>query len=200
MVTPIDREKGYLIVGVTTSIVLATSQFGDIWRSTDAGRNWTRVNDGLGSYPFLWDGSFSERVRGDGSSARTGSHSTADGGATWKLRANGVGEQMYDIDMRTESFGLAVGEDGYVNRTTDGGRTWTPSRLKVTGDYNSSVTRTLRAVSFLDDDFCGDGRLRRNRLQDGGRRAPRGHRSATRHCRIPTASTTSSSRRVRTAG
>lgn len=59
---------------------------------------------------------------------------TTDGGATWHAKqATLVGEQyfdimelptFFDIDFRGENEGYAVGLEGKVARTTDGGETW----------------------------------------------------------------------------
>ena len=67
---------------------------------------------------------------------------------------NGIGGvEFRDLEMFDDSAGLAVGDNGYFLRTTDGGHHWETGRLQVTGVV---VFRNehLRAVSVVDANFA----------------------------------------------
>jgi photosystem II stability/assembly factor-like uncharacterized protein len=51
---------------------------------------------------------------------------TTDGGATWNLALELVGDTLLDVDFVDERTGWMVGTSGVVYATTDGGRTVTP--------------------------------------------------------------------------
>lgn len=156
-VTPPGTGRGNSsITRVDPTTAVAVSDYGDIWRSTDAGRTWTLALTGIGTLPYGWRVSFVTGLDGwvvgpDGLVLRT-----TDGGATWAYASNGMGAHLADIEMASATLGLAVGENGYVLRTTDGGQRWTPSRLAVTGTIFGR-TESLEAVTFLDADFAVAG-------------------------------------------
>jgi photosystem II stability/assembly factor-like uncharacterized protein len=102
--------------------------------------NWLQVTGswfGSGGLGYLTG----QRVVG--SEKRGYLYATTDGGSTWS-RSNGlVASDLYDVDHPTASVGYAVGNDGTVLRTADGGSNW---RL-LTGDLLGSGNH-LRGVSF----------------------------------------------------
>jgi photosystem II stability/assembly factor-like uncharacterized protein len=49
---------------------------------------------------------------------------TADGGATWFVAAEVLGDTLLDVDFADERSGWAVGTSGVVYGSTDGGLTW----------------------------------------------------------------------------
>lgn len=54
---------------------------------------------------------------------------TTNGGATWSLTAEIIGDTLLDVDFADEKNGWAVGTEGVVYGSTDGGRTWAPEPL-----------------------------------------------------------------------
>jgi photosystem II stability/assembly factor-like uncharacterized protein len=76
---------------------------------------------------------------------RGGVWATANGGAKWTRRvlpAIPGGYKFYrDIDFPAVKTGWAVGDSGRIEKTTDGGATWTQQRSKV--------TNSLAAVDFV---------------------------------------------------
>jgi hypothetical protein len=67
---------------------------------------------------------------------------------------NGIGGvEFRDLEMFDESAGLAVGDDGYFLRTSNGGTRWETGRLQVTGVVVGR-NENLQAVSIVDANFA----------------------------------------------
>jgi photosystem II stability/assembly factor-like uncharacterized protein len=67
---------------------------------------------------------------------------------------NGIGGvEFRDLEMFDDNAGLAVGDNGYFLRTTDGGNHWETGRLQVTGVVLFR-NEHLRAVSVVDANFA----------------------------------------------
>ncbi len=63
------------------------------------------------------------------------------------------GVSFYDLEMFDDNAGLAVGDNGYFVRTTNGGNHWDTGRLQVTGVVLGR-NESLQAVSVVDQDFA----------------------------------------------
>ncbi len=61
---------------------------------------------------------------------------------TWTPQASGVTAQLYDVYFTDNQTGWAVGNDGIIVNTTDGGQNWVPQ--------TSGTTERIRAVFFID--------------------------------------------------
>jgi photosystem II stability/assembly factor-like uncharacterized protein len=60
--------------------------------------------------------------------------------AQWNIQASGIKESLFDIHCITEDFVVAVGQDGKILKTTDGGLNWVQK--------NSGTTAYLDKVEF----------------------------------------------------
>lgn len=126
---------------------------GDVWRSTNEGQTWQPVFDGPGDLPSSWSLHFADTLHGWVVGQSGFIYTTDNGGQTWRQMNNGVGVQLYDIEMYTEQFGVAVGHNGYVFRTTTGGSRWEVQKLEVTGQIFGR-DESLNAVSIVDTGFA----------------------------------------------
>ncbi|MEL6971011.1 MAG: YCF48-related protein [Bacteroidota bacterium] len=77
-------------------------------------------------------------------STATGLSTTLDATTTpeWVALASGTDEILHDIHFVDSSTGWAVGANGTIIKTTDGGLSWTP--------LTSGVSSSLRGVHFID--------------------------------------------------
>lgn len=91
---------------------------------------------------------------------------TANGGATWTMAAEVVGDTLLALKFVDERTGWAAGSNGVVYGSTDGGVTWKPEpasqwtrqyesapvqvRAKKQGDIAPTIFESLASVFFLD--------------------------------------------------
>ena len=91
---------------------------------------------------------------------------TVNGGATWVVLVELVGDTLLDVDFVDEQRGWTIGTAGIVYETVDGGRTWTPSpaatwtprrrtqptMLPVQGEGNisPSINESIASIVFVD--------------------------------------------------
>lgn len=64
---------------------------------------------------------------------------TVNGGATWVAVLEIVGESLLDVDFVDEETGFAVGAEGVVYATRDGGKTWTEENIASSWTVQRSV-------------------------------------------------------------
>ncbi len=120
-------------------------EYGNMLKTVDGGQNWTKL-------PALYEAGFSGASRffmgdanlgvlaGNGFLART-----VDGAATWQNTGNGLLAKLVDIQFVNNEKGFAIGADGLLLSTTNGGRNWTIRRLSY-GLYSNSIQ-----VYFADE-------------------------------------------------
>ncbi len=145
-------EHGPLIniCRVSNNVAVGTSEYGDVWLSTDGGSTWSQRHEPLGDLPYKWDVSFSDAQHGWVVGPYGLAAKSVDGGFTWETVTQGVGADINDIEMRNDLFGMAVAGNGYLLRTTDSGHNWDVQKLEVTGQiFNRD--ETLEAIDILDD-------------------------------------------------
>ncbi len=118
---------------------VAVTSSGEIFRSTDAGVNWSYIMgtaNALHSISFI---SISDGlVVGDNGSI----YLTSDSGATWTPIFSGVNKHLRSVFFLTPLLACAVGDSGTMIVTNNGGTSWI---IK-----NSNTPRDLKAVFFSD--------------------------------------------------
>ena len=98
---------------------------GRVYRSTDAGANWTLMNSGLGTSNDIHGIQFLDTQTGYLVCAGGGTvRKSTDGGLTWQESWGGANTTFLDLHFFDDLTGVCVGLAGIVVRTTDGGSTW----------------------------------------------------------------------------
>lgn len=118
-----------------TSIVYAGAPSGGLWKSTDGGKHWVVLTDGLpslGVSSILIHPSKPDDIlvgtgdRDHGDARGIGVIHSTNGGASWEKSNTGMGETTVGMMIRSESnpdFILAATSWG-IFKTTDGGANW----------------------------------------------------------------------------
>lgn len=125
---------------------------GLVFKTQDAGENWTQITIGgnPGSRNFngvdFWDASNGVIVGGNESNdAIQTILKTTDGGSNWSVISDNLGPWLRDVHFTSSSIGYAVGDDGTVLKTTDGGSNWSAQSIPT-----SVGSRRLNKVFFLN--------------------------------------------------
>jgi photosystem II stability/assembly factor-like uncharacterized protein len=112
------------VVWLDSNIAVATVAT-SIYRSTNAGENWTpapgQISSGLLDLTVLPNG-FIAGVSANGDVWRS-----TDGGFNWTQTFDGIGAlpSPWAISFFDNQTGMVVGQTGFIYKTTDGGITWT---------------------------------------------------------------------------
>jgi photosystem II stability/assembly factor-like uncharacterized protein len=118
----------------TTAIAVGES----IYRTTDRGASWTRVNLQSASGVSFTDAKIGTAVGYRGIILRS-----IDGGLNWTPQSSGTTDSLLDVSSLDGKTAIAVGDRGIILRTIDAGAKWT--------FQTSGTTNQLRAVSFADE-------------------------------------------------
>jgi photosystem II stability/assembly factor-like uncharacterized protein len=79
-------------------------------------------------------------------------------GNTWQLLATLPGIIIHDVDFPTDKIGYAVGEQGQVWKTTDGGTNWTQQNLSdASSDYFYGVQALTAKKVIITGFYDGSG-------------------------------------------
>jgi len=135
-----DANVGYALAGVGANF----SNPSQIYKTTDAGETWTRIQDFSGSRS-LGDLYFTSPQVGfiAGYDAGEAIFKTTDGGVTWTRTYTGAPHGVLQaIRFAGPNVGFAAGTDGTIVSTSDGGTTWTQE--------TSGTDSTLTAISIVD--------------------------------------------------
>ena len=120
-------------------VMVAVGYNGTFLRSTDFGQSWSY----LPGVPNLYYRAVCFADAGNGFAAGNSTLlRTTDAGLTWNVIKTGF--SINAIDFPTPQKGIAVGPDGLILMTTDGGATWE--------DHSFLTTDNLYAVHFYDAD------------------------------------------------
>ncbi len=158
---------------VTAVITQEGVYSGGIYRSTDGGRNWSRVSTGLIGWAVAISPDFAADhtvwVYGS-STTQSGVFVSIDGGDSWTLLASSLHAGViapspnYAID-RTIFTGTG---DGGVQRSTDGGQTWTQVLFHTTTALAVSPAYAASGTVYAGVKETTDGPGALYRSTDGG--------------------------------
>lgn len=142
-----------------TSVIIAISNSGTIWRSADLGVSWTKQFNGLGQ--GLWPNSWADiSAAPDGGAWAAGDPSyvlrSSDQGLTWTLACSGIATSLGELDMFSATVGAYTGYPSFIFTTKNGGQKWAAHKLEVTGE-SYSRQETIGPVDFANSDtiICG---------------------------------------------
>jgi photosystem II stability/assembly factor-like uncharacterized protein len=150
-------QRYRLVAGVAAAPgdLWATDLTGALLHSTD-GATWVEQHTPVRYAQYLFGMSFPDTADGwvVGATATTGSgviFHTSDGGASWSNQTSALAGELVGVDFNDDNNGWAISDDIYdsgsggavtgLERTTDGGATWTP--IYLTGNPD------LQAVDFI---------------------------------------------------
>ena len=114
------------------STVLAGTNGGGVFRSTDNGATWTPANSGLANmygYAFAISGSNIFLGTGGG-----GVYLSTDNGASWKAASSGI-TATYIASLLVNGSNVFAGTANGVFRSTNNGTTWTTAYSGLPSDY-----------------------------------------------------------------
>jgi len=125
-------------------VVLTTANAGSTWTSRTSG-----VTKHLRSCAMIFDVSLYLWCVGEDGTIIT----SADGGATITSQTSNVTEDMYGVSFYDKTEGIAVGANGEVATTTDGGVTWVQDTYSDTTKMLYSVTMVSATVAWAVGTF-----------------------------------------------
>lgn len=136
-----------------------------IFRSTDAGANWTKIASpvtGVTNMVF-YSVAFGGKDTGYAAGNSGKMIKTTDGGATWTNVTSNMGTNtIFDLVVFDSKTVIICGLAGKVSKTTDGGTTWTALAPNVAGG--------LFVLKFKDSKtgYVGGGSKALSKTTDGG--------------------------------
>ncbi|MFI5317321.1 MAG: YCF48-related protein [Myxococcota bacterium] len=191
----------YAVSAVGPDRLWAAGYFGAIYRTTDAGKNWTKLN-GL-TDQSIYDISFADEKNGWAVGRRGFVIHTSDGGDNWELQTipRKPAQHLFAVRAVDANTAWAVGDWGGRYYTADGGKTWEDRSFLVSRDHPSfkylsedELAAFERGEKIYDDIFLNDvffadkqhGWMAGEygyifRTEDGGQTWERGHITGTVH-------------------
>jgi len=119
---------------VNDKMGVATGTGGAFLSSTDGGKTWNKIQmkavEEFGFYTDMYDIHFADEkngwVSGDMFKGTAAILNTRDGGKTWERQSSGAGVALYGIYFLDAKNGFAVGGNGTILGTDNGGIRWKP--------------------------------------------------------------------------
>jgi len=141
--------RGVSISSVNNQRIIVVGDKGTILRSTNTGNNWDNVSipDTTFNFYAISQRNANTMQSGDrfvavGSGGRI--YKSTDIGATWQQKSSGTTNTLRSIYFLTLDSGVAVGDNGTVRLTTNGGETWFTDPF-----FNSPSSRNYKFVSCV---------------------------------------------------
>jgi photosystem II stability/assembly factor-like uncharacterized protein len=157
-------DRFYDVQAISTDHAVVVGYGGKIIETRDGGRKWTRLDSGVDE--ALFNVYFANENKGwivgqDGLILHTG-----DGGKSWaKQESNAVFTEMDGEEKRAYLFAIdglddqrlwAVGDRSMLARTTDGGKTWTASKVVMQSDLSGGESIAAADPVFYDVEFADE--------------------------------------------
>lgn len=153
----------YSVTAVGADHLWAAGYFGAIYRTTDAGKNWRKL-DGM-TDQSIYDIDFADEKSGWAVGRRGFVIHTTDGGDSWELQSipRKPSQHLFAITAITPNTAWAVGDWGGRYYTSDAGKTWQDRSFLLTEDHPSfkylsddELDAFERGEKIYDDVFLND--------------------------------------------
>ncbi|MGE5354167.1 MAG: YCF48-related protein [Acidobacteriota bacterium] len=159
------KSQVYTFSIVTPTLWCAAGSGNGLYRSTDAGLNWTKITSPVTTASMVfYSMGFAGKDTGYAAGNTGNVIKTVDGGQTWtKLTTNAGTSTIWEVAVLNTKTVLFSAIQGKMSRTTDGGTTWEALAPNVAG--------SLSALCFKDDStgYVGGGNKGLARTTDGGK-------------------------------
>jgi hypothetical protein len=132
---------GFLSVrALSEKVIVIASDYGHVFRSTDAGNSWEETYNGLGLLALSFaDSNIGYAVGDKGAILRT-----TTGGKTWMKEDSPISSVLYGVHAISDSIAIAVGENGTILR-----RSGIPSEV-TTAKFDAGLTVTVISDKGID--------------------------------------------------
>ncbi len=136
----------YGLYFISSTTGWACGAYGDIWKTSDGGANWTDQTPSALTFGWLWSIYFTDATHGFAVGSNQSYASTTDGGTNWTISemSGGVGVWYNNIFFTDANNGWIVGHDEPL-RTTDGGANW--------GLASTNITKADFGNQYMHDVF-----------------------------------------------
>ena len=141
--------RAVTISSVNNQRIITAGDKGTILRSTNSGFNWENVSIPDTTFNFYaisqrnsYQMQSGDRFVAVGSGGRI--YKSTDIGATWQQKTSGTTSTLRSIYFLTLDSGVAVGDNGTIRITTNGGESWFTDPF-----FNSPSTRNYKFVSCV---------------------------------------------------
>ncbi len=139
-----DTSNWFASVAPAGPALVAVTYGGRIFRSTDGGANWISANQTPAGDEIVGEGRAVARAGDDALVIGAGNFIfRSAGGAGFEKTTSAGNQKVNGIRFLDPLVGVAVGAAGTIQRTVDGGKTWTV--------VASGTKRYLTGVAFVDD-------------------------------------------------
>lgn len=144
METPTQFAHGVQQIVAFDSTTFLVFSISTMFRTTDFGANWSRIETGADQ--AIFSASFSSPRTGTAVGRYGTIIRTTDGGETWAKQVSGVGSDLFKVVMLNDSFGFVSGGSGTLLTTSTGG--------KASAEINAEVNPRVQIYPQPSHDFA----------------------------------------------
>ncbi len=142
-VVPVGTTKYNDLDFITSTNAVAVGNSGAVLKSTDGGKNWTKIN--LSITDNLRSVNFPTSNTGYACGANGRIMKTTDGGTNWTTLNKFTNADLNSLYFVNDANGMVVGDNGVVLATNNGGQTWSA--------MNTSTISNLQYISYSAPDY-----------------------------------------------
>lgn len=124
---------------------ISVGEYGCIRKTVDAGKTWRIINPVVSTNLYAMSMVSDKVIYACGSA---GVIKSSDGGEKWEFLGDPTLNWDEDIFFLDENNGYVLGAQGYVSKTTDGGKTWTECERPLT--LGGTTAGYFTQIFFLD--------------------------------------------------
>lgn len=148
-----DPIKSIYFTDASTGYAAAGKDY--VYKTTDGGTTWNKVTLTFNAYAVYFTDANTGFLAGKGIGLQTGFvYKTTDAGATWTACNGNSYYELYHLVFTDASNGYAVGRNGEIMTTNDGGAKWTAQETpfhyrdeREFNDISASPVKTVYTVS-----------------------------------------------------